>query len=81
MRTRQTSASDLPEIRFRSGAPFASVVEHKDALTLVRRLILEANPGIAIRPPVAATLDVLSGGRSAARVFRMALHFGPDAEV
>jgi hypothetical protein len=71
----------LSDIRFSGGTPFRTVREHEEALTLIRRLAVSAGVTAAGLPPGAATLVPLSGGRSAARVFKLTPFSGPGRRV
>jgi hypothetical protein len=81
MRVRSRSYPTLLDIRFQGGAPFSTASEHKQALSLVRRLIGGSGVGFAGLVPGAAMLESLTGGRSAAHVFKLTPLFGPDSQV
>lgn len=67
-----------PEIRFMGRAPFRTARQRSEALRLIRRLA--ASPGVSVgnTTPVLITLEPLTGGRSAASVFKLRLVFSPD---
>ncbi len=67
----------LSDIHFSGGTPFRTAGEHEEALTLIRRLVVSAGVTATDRPVVSATLESLSGGRSAARVFKLTPFYGP----
>ena len=71
------AALTLADIRFSGGAPFRTAREQREALSLIRRLAVAA---VAVPDPAlsAVTLEALTGGRSAARVFKLTPFFGPD---
>lgn len=77
---RKTSPT-LPDIRFSGRSPFRTAGEHKEALSLIRRLVLSAGVGAADLALDAVTLEPLAGGRSAARVFKLTPFFGPDRQT
>ena len=68
----------LSDIRFSSGTPFRTARERREALSLIRRLAASAGVAGADLAPGAVTVETLRGGRSAARVFKLTLFFGPD---
>lgn len=69
------------EIRFIGGSPFRTAEQRKQVYGLIRRLV--GVPGMAVGKmnPVIVTLEPLSGGRSAAQVFRLSIDFGPDCRA
>ena len=77
---RKTSPT-LPDIRFSGGTPFRTAREHEQALALIRRLALLPGVAVADLEPSAVTLEALTGGRSAARVFKLTPFFGLDRQV
>ena len=77
---RKTSLT-LSDIRFSGGAPFRTAREHKEALSLIRRLAVSAGVAVADLVLSAVTLEALTGGRSAARVFKLTPFFGPDRQA
>jgi hypothetical protein len=81
MRVRSKSSPTLLEIRFQGGVPFSTASEHRQALSLVRRLIRGSGVAFAGLAPGAAMLESLTGGRSAAHVFKLTPLFGPDSQV
>jgi len=81
MRVRRKSSPTLLDIHFSGGAPFTTASEHKQALSLVRRLIGGGGVGFAGLVPNAATLEPLTGGRSAAHVFKLTPLFGSDSQI
>lgn len=77
---RQSSLT-LADISFAGCAPFKSVRERTQALTLIRRLALSAGLPPTDLALSAVRLDTLTGGRSEARVFRLTRFFGPARRV
>ena len=69
----------LSDIRFSGKAPFGTADEHKQALSLIRRLAT-AIP-VADLALSAVALQALNGGRSAARVFKATPFFGAGRTV
>ena len=71
-------SSMLPKIRFAHGVPFRTAREHKEALSLIGRLAVAigvTGEDLALN---AVSLEALTGGRSAARVFKLTPYFGSD---
>lgn len=62
------------DIRLSGSVQFRAPQERKTALSLIQRLIVASGVGIA--DTSAATLEVLTGGRSAAQVFKLTPLFG-----
>ena len=77
----RTTSRPLPDIRFSRGTPFRTAREHREALSLIRRLAVSAGAAVAEEALSAATLEALNGGRSAARVFKLTPFFGPDRQA
>jgi Ternary complex associated domain 9 len=71
----------LSDIRFPAGTQFRTAREHKEALSLIRRLAVSPGVAVADQALSAATLELLTGGRSAARVFKLTPFFGPGRRV
>ena len=74
-------AATLADIRFSGGSPFRTAREHEEALSLIRRLAVSAGVGVAGSALKAVILETLSGGRSAARVFKLTPLFGPGRQA
>lgn len=78
---RKTSLK-LPDIRFSRGVPFFGTArERRETLSLIRRLAMSARAAVPDLPLGAITLKPLSGGRSAAGVFRLTPFAGPGRGV
>src|SRR6185295_16012767 len=75
------TALTLTDIRFSGGTPFRTAREHQEALSLIRRLAVSSGVAVADLALSAATLEALTGGRSAARVFKLTPFFGPARQV
>jgi hypothetical protein len=75
------TALTLTDIRFSGGTPFRTAREHEEALSLIRRLAVSAGLSSADQAPSAVTLEALTGGRSAARVFKLTPFFGPGRQA
>ena len=65
------------DIRISGSAPFRTARERKEALSLIRRLGVSAGVAGANAELPAITLEPLTGGRSAALVFKLTPSFGP----
>ena len=81
MRVRSKSFPTLLDIRFTGDAPFRTASEHKQGLSLVRRLIENSGVVFAGLAPSAAVLELMTGGRSEAHVFKLTPLFGPDGQI
>jgi hypothetical protein len=75
------SSLTLADIRLAGGAPFKTVRERTQALSLIRRLALSAGLPCTDLPVSAVRLETLTGGRSEARVFKLTRFFGPARRV
>jgi hypothetical protein len=73
---RKTSLA-LSDIRFTRGTPFRTAREHREALSLIRRLAVSAGVTVSNQALRAVILEPLTGSRSAARVFKLTPLFGP----
>lgn len=71
------SSLTLADIRFAGSAPFKSVRERTQALSLIRQLALSTGLPCTDMALCAVRLVTLTGGRSEARVFRVTRYFGP----
>lgn len=74
--SRSQTSTALLNIRFSGGVRFRTTREREDALALIRRLVALPGVGIAALGPTAVTLEALTGGRSAAQVFKLTPLFG-----
>ena len=77
MPTPRKTSRTLSDIRFQGGTPFRTAREHEEALSLIRRLAVSAGASVGDPAVSAVTLEALTGGRSAARVFKLTPFFGP----
>ncbi len=71
------SSLTLADIRLSGGAPFKTVRERTQALSLIRRLALSAGLPFTDLAVSAVRLETLTGGRSEARVLKLTRFFGP----
>jgi hypothetical protein len=70
----------VADIRLSGKPPFRSAQEQSEALSLIRRLALTGGFAGTDVAPSAITLQLLTGGRSAARVFKLTPVFGLDRQ-